>query len=600
MNPTLAELCRTNPKYREKWERQGQQPSKQPPRPDPPHWIKCPHRGKSIATISGRTAGVGCGTSRVDVYWCNYFEQPILKQSPPRCRQKVAEEVEGYTGRTCKECQVPSFGLPMPTGGLTQDMARGILTGANEKHWPHLGAMAISAYEQGLGFAVADHGLLPIQRAELNRIGVKWIEHSMPILKTTAHEDRFISSLQAWWKPWICEASPFDRSAWIDADAVIAGDITPLFTSDRFSVATQFRYSSRTGVYELLHHHLFPHNSIRHLPVNIAAINTGIMAFSRDDPLLLQWQKETLRLLDDPIALDKCYLRDQSGFFVMLVKRHLAGDSLPVFLPDEYNFPADGLSLSRAKNRRSISNLPQCLLEDTRSRHPGARIVHWMGSPKPTSLYASSAQAKGNHRLCGIVACVGLSDALAQTLPYNLKHFDEYIVVTTSSDTATQAVAKNAQVVISDRCYEPGDTFNKGKLLNDGLKVSTCDWILFHDADIAFPSDFRRKLHIQRLDPSKLHYAIRFDTPSLNAAWKQPESRKSLTVGPYGYFQLWNRTASSAPSKVSENWPTAATSDTHFKNHWLQQDHVKLPISVAHLQHGDWGQRWNGIGRASG
>lgn len=68
------------------------------------HWLLCPHRGPELATINARTAGYGCSTSTVAVYQCTRFYEPVLKQSPARCRDAVAAEILGYTGRTCREC----------------------------------------------------------------------------------------------------------------------------------------------------------------------------------------------------------------------------------------------------------------------------------------------------------------------------------------------------------------------------------------------------------------------------------------------------------------------------------------------------------------
>lgn len=68
------------------------------------HWLTCPHRGQAIATINAREAGCGCGSSTVEVYECKRFFEPVLKKSAARCREAVAAEINGYTGRTCREC----------------------------------------------------------------------------------------------------------------------------------------------------------------------------------------------------------------------------------------------------------------------------------------------------------------------------------------------------------------------------------------------------------------------------------------------------------------------------------------------------------------
>ena len=69
-------------------------------------WINCSHRSPPTATVNARTAGCGCASSTVEVYRCDRFNEPVLKKSPPRCSEAVAAIVPGYTGRTCRECDV--------------------------------------------------------------------------------------------------------------------------------------------------------------------------------------------------------------------------------------------------------------------------------------------------------------------------------------------------------------------------------------------------------------------------------------------------------------------------------------------------------------
>ena len=68
------------------------------------HWLNCHHRGQPLAIINARKAGCGCGSSTVEVYQCERFNESVLKQSAPRCKEAIAAEIPGYTGRTCREC----------------------------------------------------------------------------------------------------------------------------------------------------------------------------------------------------------------------------------------------------------------------------------------------------------------------------------------------------------------------------------------------------------------------------------------------------------------------------------------------------------------
>ena len=99
-------LCQTKPKYFDAWEAGRGPGNPVPPRetkPDP-HYLLCPRRGQVLATVSARKAGCGCGSSRVDVYQCELFDEPVLKKAAARCLADIAELVPAYTGRTCREC----------------------------------------------------------------------------------------------------------------------------------------------------------------------------------------------------------------------------------------------------------------------------------------------------------------------------------------------------------------------------------------------------------------------------------------------------------------------------------------------------------------
>ena len=46
----------------------------------------------------------------------------------------------------------------------------------------------------------------------------------------------------------------------------------------------------------------------------------------------------------------------------------------------------------------------------------------------------------------GISVCVGYSDFLAQTLPWNLQHFDKFVVVTSYDDAETIELCRKFSV----------------------------------------------------------------------------------------------------------------------------------------------------------
>lgn len=386
MSPHLVHLCQTKPAYREKWERERDgSPRQRPPRAA---WLTCEYRGEPITTLPGRLAGAGCASSRVDVYQCSFFDEPVLKHSPARCRNAIIEQVPGYTGRTCRECDVPNQPLlPIPTAALTLDSARGIVTGANEQHWPCLGALAIAAHEQGLGFAVADHGLSDDQRTELNRVGVRWIEHEQPKLTPATRERQIIAPPNAWWKPWVCLASPFERSAWIDSDAVATGDLVTLFDSSQPLVSDQ---SAFIGGGDRLYNRLLAvaHNTTPASKIyqRFQSLNSGVLAWSRAEDMIDEWAVVTATYLRNPAIVEACNVRDQSSLLSVLMRRAERGQNTEMLDP-AWNWPADGLTHERLKNRQRVARQPKAFLADARQRHPAAKIVHWLARPKPWDLY---------------------------------------------------------------------------------------------------------------------------------------------------------------------------------------------------------------------
>ena len=78
------------------------------------HYMTCPHRGPAIATINANAAGCGCSGSTVQVYHCNRFDEPVLKQASDRCVGKIQQVDPKYTGRTCRACNPQEDPVSIP------------------------------------------------------------------------------------------------------------------------------------------------------------------------------------------------------------------------------------------------------------------------------------------------------------------------------------------------------------------------------------------------------------------------------------------------------------------------------------------------------
>lgn len=274
----------------------------------------------------------------------------------------------------------------LPLDAIDAGTSRGIVTGGSSIHWPCLGALAIGAGRNGVSLAVADHGLLDWQREELSRIGVRWIAHPQPLVAARPSGMSPPSDPRAWWKPWVCAASPFDRSIWIDADAVLVGDLNGAFdllATDSF-VATQTLWQADgRAMYSTIVNYLFGSLPVhRDLP-QVAHINTGIVGFRKGDAVIDDWRQMCGRIMADQRAMRMARIRDQTGFVAMLVDRMLKGASLPLLMGPEYNVPAGNLPAGESCNRPKVPLCPEQLWQHTFENHPGAVVVHWLGGYKP-------------------------------------------------------------------------------------------------------------------------------------------------------------------------------------------------------------------------
>jgi hypothetical protein len=200
------------------------------------------------------------------------------------------------------------------------------------------------------------------------------------------------------------------------------------------------------------------------------------------------------------------------------------------------------------------------------------------------------------NRLSGVVVSVNYGDRLAQTLPSNIKLFDQFVVVTTAADTLTQQVGRQngATVVISERCFDDDHAFNKGRMLNDGLAaLKEPDWIIFTDADITLNPATRDYVFDHSLNPGCLYFTLRQDhSPVANQL-------PSMNREPNGYFQLFNLRAKAIrarwPKLVCEEFCSAGSVDSWFWQQWPREKIVFVPdLAVDHFASATLGENWNG------
>jgi glycosyltransferase involved in cell wall biosynthesis len=223
-----------------------------------------------------------------------------------------------------------------------------------------------------------------------------------------------------------------------------------------------------------------------------------------------------------------------------------------------------------------------------------------------------------------VIVCVNYADFLAHTLASTRSQFDRLVIVTDHSDLETKNLCQyyNVQCVQTDVFYEDGDTFNKGKGINEGLKHLDLDgWVVHIDADIYLPPQTRHILESLPLDESKIYGADRLMCPSYKDWLKFQDSPSKLQdswifvhltrfpVGvrvceyktyhggyePIGYFQLWNPSTSGVKEYPDKHGFADRTDVIHCKK-WPREKRELLPeIVLIHLEsEPGFGLNWKG------
>jgi len=212
-------------------------------------------------------------------------------------------------------------------------------------------------------------------------------------------------------------------------------------------------------------------------------------------------------------------------------------------------------------------------------------------------------------RLECVMVCVGYSDFLEITLPWNVRHWDKTVVVTSPEDSLTAETAKKygALVVISDSYRAKGARFNKGSMLNAGMAaLDHDDWVMLTDADILLPPDFREIFDHHVWNPDIFYQATRLNTPResplqwINKYKQDPTLADTLPADPdpWGYFQLFHSAARSlrglGKNVYSEAFFSAGNVDKHFMERWPDDKRYLTHFKVVHIDHGPQSTNWCG------
>ena len=197
-----------------------------------------------------------------------------------------------------------------------------------------------------------------------------------------------------------------------------------------------------------------------------------------------------------------------------------------------------------------------------------------------------------------IIVSVNYNDFLPITLENNIKIFDSITVVTSINDKECQKICQkfNVNCVVTERMYDNGASFNKGKAINEGIKsLLNPNWILLLDADIIVPETFTESFKNNYTNINSLYVCnrIMFKEYQSYLDWKSGSGAKGQVskLNGIGYFQLFNINSKCLQRIIyPETSNNAAGSDISFRNKFTEK--VDLEIESTHL--GIPYQNWNG------
>lgn len=176
----------------------------------------------------------------------------------------------------------------------------------------------------------------------------------------------------------------------------------------------------------------------------------------------------------------------------------------------------------------------------------------------------------------GVTTCLNYSQYLKITLPANIKFFDKFYVITSSTDKETIEVCKelnNNKVVIveTEAFFEKGAGFYKSKALNvvlDTLDRQQDLWCVILDADIIIPECFK---------------AVELDTLSKDNIYSYKREKGNTKFNDtfvVGYFQLFNTSSHYYLHNYDLQFITACGGDVIFSAQWPQSNNIIFDTGI--------------------
>ena len=188
----------------------------------------------------------------------------------------------------------------------------------------------------------------------------------------------------------------------------------------------------------------------------------------------------------------------------------------------------------------------------------------------------------------GITVCVEYYDILEMVLPSNLKHFEDYMIVTTPKDSPTIELAQKygVKVYTTNVFYDRGAYFNKWAALEEGLNFFGKHGLMcIMDADILWPSS----LPATDYKHGFLYTPRRRVWPFLDKPLPSVDQWSNLKLSSVGLWSGYTQIFWADDPSLSGNywytsdWKSAGGGDTLFQNRWPKELRARPNWEVLHI-----------------
>jgi len=207
--------------------------------------------------------------------------------------------------------------------------------------------------------------------------------------------------------------------------------------------------------------------------------------------------------------------------------------------------------------------------------------------------------------ISGLTVCVDYAPLLARSLPLWQAGCDALVVVTSPGDQATQTLCADHRVTSyqTDAFWREGAQFNKAAAMVEALGCvrphaalfapgeawfgAWQDWLLFFDADVVPPANWRALIRQAKPLVGNLYGARRLT----EHGDRVPDGELG------GFFQLFHADDPCAQRRplLDTRWRHAGGYDSEFEFRWPPHLRRRIPgLDLVH--HGEPGRNWCGVG----